>query len=306
MVVNSEQKFGALIGFIGLGVMGEPMAQNLMRCGYHILVHNRSNEAVERLVELGAARADTPHDVAAQSQTVVTMLPDTPDVETVYFGSRGLFESCQPGTLLIDMTTANAEIARRIYDRARAMGAESLDAPVSGGDVGAREASLSIMVGGDPDTFERALPIFQAMGKNIVYIGSAGAGQVTKACNQIVVGVTIEAIGEALALGKRAGIDLWQLREALMGGLARSRVLDLLGQRAIEERYDPGFRIRLHQKDLGIGLSIAADYGLSLPGAELVYSMMETLVTEGHGTMDHSYLIRHGISAIPQHQREEA
>lgn len=304
-MASFEKKFEALIGFIGVGVMGEPMAQNLMRCGYHIVVHNRSNGAVERLMELGAARADTPQDVAAQSQTIITMLPDTPDVETVYFGSHGLFESCQPGTLLIDMTTANAKTSRRIYDRARAMGAESLDAPVSGGDVGAREASLSIMVGGDPDTFKRALPIFQAMGKNIVYMGSAGAGQVTKACNQIVVGVTIEAIGEAFSLGKRAGIDLRKLREALMGGLAQSRVLDLLGQRAIEEHYDPGFRIRLHQKDLGIGLSTAGDYGLSLPGASLVYSMMEKLVSEGYGSLDHSYLIRHRASAISPGARRD-
>ncbi|POB10656.1 MAG: 2-hydroxy-3-oxopropionate reductase [Sulfobacillus thermosulfidooxidans] len=281
------------IGFIGLGVMGEPMAANLLEAGYSLTVFNRSVKAAARLEELGAHVVNTVAKVAESSDVVVTMLPDTPDVEAVYFTDDGLLASSRPGMLLIDTTTASPSIARRIAQTARERGIETLDAPVSGGDVGAKAGTLSIMVGGEEAVFVRALPIFEAMGRNIVYMGPAGAGQVTKACNQIVVALTIEAVGEAFALAEKSGVELDRVRDALLGGFAQSRILDLHGQRALEQRYNPGFRLKLHHKDLGIALSSAAELGVSLPHTAGTREMMNVLLAHGHDNEDHSYLIQY-------------
>lgn len=281
------------IGFIGLGVMGGPMAANLIRAGFQVVVCNRSQAAVDQLVQLGATAAANPKEVAEQSDVVITMLPDTPDVERVYFGSDGILQAVRPGMVLLDMTTASPEIARRIYAAAKEKGAQAIDAPVSGGDVGAREGTLSIMMGGSESAIEEVRPILDVLGKNIVHIGDSGAGQITKACNQIVVALTIEAVGEALTLAAKAGVDPAKVRSALLGGFAQSRILDLHGQRSLEDRYQPGFRIKLHRKDLSIALGAANAMDVSLPVTAVVHEMMNGLIAQGHGEMDHSYLIKH-------------
>lgn len=294
------------VGFIGLGVMGRPMAENLLRAGFSLTVHNRSRAAVEALQQQGAAAASSPAEVAAASDVVITMLPDTPDVEAVYFGDQGIFTRVRPGMLLIDMSTASPQMARRIHAAAKAAGADSLDAPVSGGDVGARAGTLAIMVGGSPSAFERALPLFQAMGKHIVSMGEAGAGQVTKACNQVVVALTIQAVAEALVLAAKAGVDPARVREALLGGFAQSRILDVHGQRALERRFEPGFRLRLHRKDLSIALETAKDLGVPLHHTALVHQTMNALVAAGWGDFDHSALIQHLAQAAQASLGNEA
>ncbi|WP_242939495.1 2-hydroxy-3-oxopropionate reductase [Sulfobacillus thermosulfidooxidans] len=279
------------IGFIGLGIMGAPMAMNLLRAGFPLAVHNRTRDKEMSLVTEGAVAADSPAATADATDVIITMLPDTPDVESVYFGANGVFNRVRPGHLLIDMSTASPAIARRIHQAAVERGADSLDAPVSGGDVGAKTGTLSIMVGGSVEAFERARPIFQAMGKNIVHIGDAGAGQVTKACNQIVVALTIEAVGEALVLAKKSGVDPGRVRQALLGGFAQSRVLDVHGQRALEQRFEPGFRVQLHRKDLAIALQAAQQLDVSIPLTATVHDMMNSLLAQGLGDKDHSILI---------------
>ncbi|WP_053958975.1 2-hydroxy-3-oxopropionate reductase [Sulfobacillus thermosulfidooxidans] len=279
------------IGFIGLGIMGGPMAMNLLRAGFPLTVYNRTRNKETSLVAEGAVAADSPAATADASDVVITMLPDTPDVESVYFGVDGVFNRVRPGHLLIDMSTVSPAIARKIHQAAVERGADSLDAPVSGGDVGAKAGTLSIMVGGSVDAFERARPIFQAMGKNIVHVGDAGAGQVTKACNQIVVALTIEAVGEALVLAKKSGVDPSRVRQALLGGFAQSRVLDVHGQRALEGRFEPGFRIRLHRKDLTIALEAAQQLEVSVPVTAMVHDMMNSVLAQGWGEQDHSILI---------------
>lgn len=279
------------IGFIGLGIMGRPMAENLLRAGYPLVVYNRSPEKVMALVEEGAQGADNPAQVADQSDVVITILPDTPDVDHVYFGPQGVMTRVRQGHLFIDMSTVSPAVARNIYQTAQEHGADSLDAPVSGGDVGAKAGTLSIMVGGSQSAFERAYPIFQVLGKNIVHIGANGAGQVTKACNQMVVALTIEAVGEALVLAQKSGVDPAKVREALLGGFAQSRVLEVHGQRALEHRFEPGFRLRLHRKDLAIALGTAQELGVSTPVTALVHDMMNGLLAHGYGDQDHSYLI---------------
>lgn len=281
------------IGFIGLGVMGEPMAANLLKAGYSLTVFNRSAQAAARLEQVGARVVRTIAQVAESSDVVLTMLPDTPDVEAVYFGEGGLLASSRPGMLLIDATTAAPSMTKRIANAARDRGINTLDAPVSGGDVGAKAGTLSIMVGGNEAAFARALPIFEVIGQNIVHMGPDGAGQVTKACNQIVVALTIEAVGEAFALAEKSGVELARVRQALLGGFAQSRILDLHGQRALDQRYEPGFRLRLHHKDLGIALSSASELGVSLPHTAGAREMMNVLLAHGHENGDHSYLIQY-------------
>jgi 2-hydroxy-3-oxopropionate reductase len=281
------------IGFIGLGVMGRPMAENLIRSGFPLVAFNRSPGPAGELAAIGAKAAASAAQVMTESDVIITMLPDTPDVEHVYFGSEGLIDRLRPGMLLIDMTTASPEIARKIHQAALQKGADSLDAPVSGGDIGARAGTLSIMAGGSADSFERVRPVFEALGKNVVHIGDAGAGQVTKACNQIVVALTIEAVGEALALAKKSGVDPAKVRDALLGGFAQSRVLDVHGLRSLEQRFEPGFRVRLHRKDLSIALRSAEHSGVSLPLTAQVSEMMNVLISRGLGDMDHSILIEH-------------
>lgn len=281
------------VGFIGLGVMGRAMAANILKAGYSVTVHNRSRGVVDLLVAEGAKAAIDSSAVAGVCDIVITMLPDIATVERVYFGEAGLFAAAKPGQLFIDMSTSSREVALRIDAAAQRVGAASLDAPVSGGDVGARDGTLSIMAGGPKAAFDRAHPVFAAMGKNVVHVGEAGAGQVTKACNQIVVGLTIEAVGEALTLAAKAGVSPEKVRAALLGGFAQSRILDLHGQRALDNRYSPGARLRLHRKDLDIALDIAHDVDAALPVTAIVREMMNSLIARGMGDLDHSVLIRH-------------
>jgi 2-hydroxy-3-oxopropionate reductase len=278
------------IGFIGLGAMGKPMARNLLKAGYPLAVHNRSRGAVDELVALGAKAADSPSAAAAVSDVVITMLPDSPDVEAVVFGPEGLLGAIRPGMLLVDMSTIAPAVSRRVSDALAAKQAEALDAPVSGGVVGAEGGTLSIMVGGSSQAFERALPIFQALGKNIVHIGEAGAGQVTKACNQVVVAQTIQAVAEALTLARKCGADVAKVRDALLGGFAQSRILDLHGKRILDRNFAPGFRMELHRKDLNIALQTAREAGVSLPATAVVAEQMNASIAQGDGKKDHSAL----------------
>ena len=280
-----------IIGFIGLGIMGKPMARNLIKAGYSLVVHNRSRAAVNELEKEGARVAGNPQEVAAQTEIIITMLPDSPDVEQVIAGDRGLFEGAKPGTLLIDMSTISPVLARRLSAEAEARKLEMLDAPVSGGEVGAINATLSIMIGGRISAVERAMPIFQVLGKNIVHIGDAGAGQVAKAANQVVVGLTIAAVSEALVLAAKAGVDPGKVRQALLGGLAQSRILDAYGQKMLERNFKPGFRIRLHEKDLSIALATGREYGVPLLLTAVVDQMMTTMKATGRGELDHSGLV---------------
>ena len=280
-----------VIGFIGLGIMGKPMARNLLKAGYPLIVHNRSRAAVNELEKEGATVAVNPQEVAAQAEIVITMLPDSPDVELVYAGAQGIFSGAKPGTLLIDMSTISPVVARRLAAEAEARKLEMLDAPVSGGEAGAINATLSIMIGGKASAVERALPIFQVLGKSIVHVGGAGAGQVTKAANQVVVGLTIAAVSEALVLAAKAGVDPAKVRQVLLGGFAQSRILDAHGQKMLERDFKPGFRIRLHEKDLSIALATAKEYGVPLLLTALVDQMMTTMKATGKGELDHSGLV---------------
>jgi 2-hydroxy-3-oxopropionate reductase len=279
------------IGFIGLGTMGKPMARNLMKAGYPLVVHNRSRAAVDELAQEGARPASSPREVAAQSDIVITMLPDSPDVELVIAGKDGVFEGARRGLLLIDMSTSSPVLARRLARDAETRGIDLLDAPVSGGDVGAASATLSIMVGGAAGTLQRALPVLQTLGKNIVRIGDAGAGQIAKAANQLVVGLTIEAVSEALVLATKAGVDPTKVRQALLGGFAQSRVLDLHGQRMLDRNFKPGARVRTQYKDLGIALALGKEYAVALPVTAQVHEMYAALLAAGHGDLDHSSML---------------
>ena len=280
-----------IIGFIGLGIMGKPMARNLLKGGYALVVHSRSRSPVEELGGEGAEIAASPQEVAARTQVVITMLPDSPDVEQVYGGEKGVFAGAGPGTLLIDMSSISPVVARELALEAKRRGLDMLDAPVSGGEAGAIGATLSIMIGGEASAVERALPIFQLLGKNIVHVGHSGAGQVTKAANQIVVGVTIAAVSEALVLATKAGVDPAKVRQVLLGGFAQSRVLDAHGQRMLEHNFRPGFRVRLHEKDLKIALAAGGEYGVPLMVTGIVAQMMTAMRSMGRGDLDHSGLV---------------
>jgi 2-hydroxy-3-oxopropionate reductase len=278
------------IGFIGLGIMGKPMARNLIKAGYHLVLHNRSREAIKELASEGAMPASSPKEVAGNSDVVITMLPDSPDVEEVILGPQGVIEGGLPGMLFIDMSTIAPATARKVYESLKSKGIEALDAPVSGGEVGAMEGTLSIMVGGNENAFQRALPLFQIMGKNIVHIGNPGAGQVTKACNQMVVALTIQAVSEALTLAEKAGVDPAKVREALLGGFAQSRILDLHGKRILERNFQPGFKLKLHRKDLGIALQTGRELSVPLFATAQAAELMDRLLARGKGDLDHSAL----------------
>ena len=280
-----------VIGIIGLGIMGKPMARNLLKAGYSLIVHNRSRAAVNELEKEGAKAAGSPREIATQTAIIITMLPDSPDVEQVYAGAQGLFVGAKPGTLLIDMSTISPVVARRLAAEAEARKLDMLDAPVSGGEVGAINATLSIMIGGKSSAVERALPIFQALGKNIVHMGGTGAGQVTKAANQVVVGLTIAAVSEALVLAAKAGVDPAKVRQVLLGGFAQSRILDAHGQKMLDRNFKPGFRIRLHEKDLSIALATGKEYGVPLLLTAVVDQMMNSMKATGRGELDHSGLV---------------
>jgi 2-hydroxy-3-oxopropionate reductase len=278
------------IGFIGLGIMGKPMARNLLAAGFELTVHSRSPEPVDELVAAGATRGSDPAAVASASDVTITMLPDTPDVEMVLAGSRGVIEGATPGSLVIDMSSIDPGATRTMAAAFDARGIAMLDAPVSGGERGAIDATLSIMVGGADDAFRRAAPIFDALGKSIVLVGPSGAGQVAKACNQLVVAATIEAVAEALLLAERSGVDAAKVREALLGGFAGSKILEVHGQRMLDRSFAPGFRIRLHRKDARIVEEAAAATGTPIPAFAVVADQLQQAVDAGDGELDHSGL----------------
>ena len=280
------------IGFIGLGIMGKPMARNLLKAGYTLVVHNRSRGAIDELSKEGAQAATSSKEVTERSEIVITMLPDSPDVELVYAGDQGIFSGIKPGKLLIDMSSISPVSARKLAAEAEKRGGDMLDAPVSGGEAGAIGATLSIMIGGKTSAVERGMPIFQALGKNIVHVGEAGAGQVTKAANQMVVGTTIAIVGEALVLAKKAGVDPAKVRQALLGGFAQSKILEAHGQKMLERNFKPGFRIRLHEKDMKIALSTGSEYGVPLMVTGVVGQMMTAMKGIGNGDLDHSGLVK--------------
>lgn len=279
------------IGFIGLGTMGRPMAERLLQAGHDLAIH-RVKAASAYLTELGARACETLAEAIDGVEFVILMLPDTPDVEDVLFGKGAIAERIAPGALIIDMSSiapvATKDFARRIREK----GAHYLDAPVSGGEIGARNGSLSIMVGGDQDQFRRALPIFEAMGKNITHVGENGAGQMAKVANQIIVGLTIECVGEAFLLAQRAGVDVSRVREALLGGFAHSRILEVHGQRMIDGQFDPGFALRLHRKDLNLAMDTARALQISLPNTAATMQLMNAALARGDGERDHAALFR--------------
>ena len=280
-----------IIGFIGLGIMSKPMARNLLKAGYSLIVHNRSRASVDELSKEGAQTAASSQEVAARSEVVITMLPDSPDVELVYSGEQGVFAGAKPGMLLIDMSSISPVVSRRLATEAEKRGCDMVDAPVSGGEAGAINAALSIMIGGKPSAVERAMPIFQVLGKNIVHVGDAGAGQVTKAANQMVVGTTIAIVSEALVLAAKAGVDPAKVRQALLGGFAQSKILEAHGQKMLERNFKPGFRIRLHEKDMKIALATGAEYGVPLMVTSQVAQMMTAMRSMGNGELDHAGLV---------------
>ncbi len=280
------------IGFIGLGVMGRPMARNLLKRGFRLVVHSRSQGPVDELVAAGASAAGSPADVARQAACIVTMLPDGPDVESVLTSPNGLLSSLQSDTVIVDMSTIAPDTARRLATAARTFGASMLDAPVSGGEIGAIDGSLSIMVGGDGRALERVRPVLEAMGhpERIVHIGDSGAGQICKACNQLVIGGTLAAVGEAFALAQKSGVDPARVRAALLGGFAASRVLEVHGERLIQKNFKPGFPARLYRKDLRIVMDALNDAQAPAPVTAIVQQLLTALIADGKDALDYSAL----------------
>ena len=272
--------------------MGRPMAKNLLNAGFPLVVHSRSKGPVDDLVAAGATRASSPADVARQTTRIITMLPDSPDVERVLDGPDGVFSAFQRGTIVIDMSSIEPATAVRLAARAAGLGGSMLDAPVSGGEIGAVDGTLSIMVGGEATAFAACQPIFEAMGKadRIIHIGDAGAGQVCKLCNQIVLGGTIAAVGEAFSLARKAKVDPAKVREALLGGFAASRVLEVHGERMITANYKPGFRTELFAKDLRNVASAQSANGAPAPVSAVVQQLVNSLVAQGRGKNDYAEL----------------
>lgn len=275
------------IGFIGLGIMGKPMALNLVEAGYTLLV-SKKNKACGELEAAGAHPCSTNREIARNSDVVITMLPDSPEVEEVVLGKDGVLEGIRSGSLFIDMSTIDPSTAQNIHSAMKKKGVDVLDAPVSGGQTGAESGGLSIMAGGSEKAFGRAKPLFEVMGKSYKLIGEAGAGQVTKACNQIIVGMTLLGVSEAFTLAKKAGIDLNKMREALLGGFAQSRILELHGRRIIDRNFEPGFKIKLHRKDMNIALQTGKELSVPLHGSAQVTSLMDSIIAQGNGELDHS------------------
>ncbi|PYR29360.1 MAG: 2-hydroxy-3-oxopropionate reductase [Acidobacteria bacterium] len=278
------------IGFIGLGVMGKPMAKNLIKAGYQLVVHSRTRASVDEVVAAGAAAAVSPADVARRTTMVITMLPDTADVELVLTGSDGVLSALQPRAIVADMSSISPVATKRLAALVADRGGSMLDAPVSGGEIGAINASLSIMVGGDEAACARARPVFEAMGtaERIVHIGASGAGQVCKICNQVAIGGALAGVSEAFALAKKAGVDAARVRQALLGGFAASRVLEVHGERMLNANYKPGFRTKLYQKDLRLANEAASANGVAMPGTALVAQLVNALMASGGGDLDYA------------------
>ncbi len=278
------------IGFIGLGIMGRPMALNLVKAGHAVSVPDRASLTEE--VRAATTVLPSPTEVARGAEVVILMLPDTPDVEAVLFGPDGIAAALSPGTLLVDMSSISPTATKDFAAKVAAKGCDYVDAPVSGGEVGARNAALTIMCGGAQAAFDRALPLFRAMGKNITLVGDVGAGQVTKVANQIIVALNIEAVAEALVFASKAGADPARVRQALMGGFANSRILEVHAERMINRTFDPGFRISLHQKDLNLALQSARELGVALPNTAGAQQLFSAVSAAGGGGKDHSALVQ--------------
>ncbi len=280
------------IGFVGLGLMGRPMCMNLHRAGARLFVHNRSRQVLDDIVRPGIVPVDTSAQLPVHARILIVMVSDTPAVEQVLFGAGGLSGAVLEGALIIDMGTTAAASTRKFARRLREQGADYIDAPVSGGEVGARDATLTIMAGGSAAAIERARPIFDVLGRSFTHVGEVGAGQVAKAANQVIVGLTIGAVAEALALVRSAGVDPAKVREALLGGFAASRILELHGQRMIDDDFKPGGKVTTQHKDLAQALELASAAGLDLPATRLNMSMYQQLIDAGQGGLDHSALYR--------------
>lgn len=278
------------LGFIGLGIMGKPMALNLIKGGHTLFVHGRRAETMQPLVEAGATACGSPKEVAQQGDVVFVMVPDTPDVEKVLFGANGCIEGAKRGGVVVDMSTISPVATRAFASKLAEKGIDMLDAPVSGGDIGAINATLSIMVGGKENVFEKVKPLFECLGKNIVHVGDHGAGQVAKACNNMVAAITVGAVSEAFMLARKNGVDEGKVRAALLGGFAYSKVLELHGERILSRNFKPGFKAKLHQKDLNIVMQVARDLGIALPAGALAAQHMNALVGGGGGELDSSAL----------------
>jgi len=279
------------IGFIGLGIMGKPMAGKLIEGGHALYLQTRSG-VPDELTAAGGTACETPKEVAQKADVIVIMVPDTPDVEKVLFGENGVAEGLSKGKIVVDMSSISPIATREFAERMQKPGADYVDAPVSGGEVGAKNAALTIMVGANDASFEKVKPLFELMGKNITLVGGIGAGQVCKVANQIVVALNIEAVGEALLLASKAGVDPAKVRQALMGGFASSKILEVHGERMIKRTFDPGFRIELHQKDLNLALSTARELGMSLPNTATAQELFNSCQAHGGGKSDHSAMVK--------------
>ncbi len=282
----------AKIGFIGLGIMGKPMAGHLIKAGHTLYIYDVVEAPVLELVAQGAVACKNSKEAAGNSEIVFLMLPDTPDVERALFGPDGVAAGIRAGSIVVDMSSISPIATRGFAEKLGAMGVEMLDAPVSGGQVGAQNGTLSIMVGGKPHVFERIKPYLEKMGKNIVLIGGAGDGQVCKVANQIVVALTLEAVSEALVFASKAGTDVAKVREALLGGFAQSKILEVHGERMIKRTFQPGFRIRLHQKDLNLALQAGRELGVPLPNSAATQQLFTAVAAEGGIDLDHSALVK--------------
>ena len=279
------------IGFVGLGIMGTPMVGHLIKAGHKLVCYDVVPKALERVVAMGAKASASSKEMASTADVVISMVPDSPDVEAVYLSKEGILAGVKPGTLLIDMSTISPVTAKEVALAAEKKGCRMLDAPVSGGDVGAKEARLSIMVGGEPQVFEEAKPIFEIMGTP-TYCGPSGSGQTVKACNQIQVAMNFIGMAEALVLGTKAGVEPEIVLKVLSGGYAQTRVMDVRGPRIVKGDYAPGFRGRFHYKDLNIIREAARAYGASLPASALAHELFTSMVANGWGDLDHSAIVK--------------
>lgn len=280
------------VGLIGPGLMGQPMALNLINAGYPLWVYSRSADRVQPLVEAGATACSTPREVAENSDIVITIVSDTPDVEQVILGDDGVIQGASAGNVVVDMSTISASATRKIAAQLGEKGIEMLDAPVSGGDIGARDGTLSIMVGGKSEVFDRVKPLFEIMGKNIVHVGDVGAGQVAKTCNQMLVAQHVNAAAEALLLAKKCGVDPAKVREALLGGFAASRVLEVHGMRMLNRDFVPGFKAKLHKKDMRIAMEIIDELNMDLPATKLATEGINRAVEDGLGEADTTSVVQ--------------
>jgi 2-hydroxy-3-oxopropionate reductase len=279
------------IGFIGLGIMGKPMVEHLINGGHTLHLHSRSGVPKD-LTGAGGHACKTPAEVASNADIIITMVPDTPDVEKVLFDEQGVADGLSEGKIVVDMSSISPIATREFAERIAKQGADYVDAPVSGGEVGAKNAALTIMVGANETVFTKVQPLFELMGKNITLVGGIGAGQVCKVANQIVVALNIEAVGEALLLASKAGVDPAKVRQALMGGFASSKILEIHGERMIKRTFDPGFRIELHQKDLNLALSTARGLGMSLPNTATAQELFNACSAHGGAKWDHSAMVK--------------